>query len=81
MSRAVHHLAHGEILPSLSSNLLFIPWLVFTFYLWLSFASFAWFGRSAVGLSSSAPRRMGMALLAFTVARNANVAPFKWLAP
>jgi hypothetical protein len=78
-------LLHGDVLSSLSYNVLVLPALLALAWWWTGWALQVWTGArprwapSPTTLPAWIPLAVGAGVVAFAVARN--LAPFAWLAP
>jgi hypothetical protein len=84
-SRAADLLLHGDVLASLSYNLLVLPAVIVLAWWWIGWALAEWRGErprwapSPTTLPTWVPYTIGAVVCVFAIARN--IAAFAWLAP
>lgn len=81
--RAIHHLAHGEILLAMHYNLLLVAAIPFAMYYGIRMGA-AWLQGGTIHRLTPSSRAlicMGVALALFGILRNIPVSPFTFLAP
>ena len=81
--RALHHLAHGEILTALHYNLLLVVALPFVAF-FSARRALLWYSGKALPPFTLSGKWMIVVLVVFavfTILRNIPIAPFNWLAP